>query len=171
MMSTRTASRVFIGVFAATLVLTGCGPAAEQDGPIPPATQTQRWEAVAGDEGSALVLLGEGDRQIFHLACLNGPSRMQAIADDFMVIGSEERMTLGAADEAFGLVADVERQGPGVQAEGAIDPSFLDHFARSEDISAVYGAQTVGPWPAPSQALRDGFVQACRTIAATASDA
>lgn len=112
------------------------------------------------------MLLGEGDRQVFHMACLNDPARLQVLADGFTVIGSEERMTLGAADEAFGLVADVERQGPGVQASGAIDPSFLDHFARSEDISAVYGAQTMGPWATPPQDLRQTFVRACREIAA-----
>ena len=169
MMSHRTTVRVFASVFAATVVLVGCAPAPGETAATPPGS-AQRWEAVAGDEGSALVLLGEGDRQVIHLACLNNPARLQVLADGFTVIGSEERMTLGAADEAFGLVADVQREGPGVQASGAIDPSFLDHLARTDDISAVYGAQTIGPWAAPPQDMRDPFIQACREIAATSSD-
>lgn len=169
-MDTRTPTRVFASVFAATLVLAGCSRATEQSSAsTPPAESTQtassqRWEAVSGAEGVALVLLAEGDRQIFHLACTTAPAQVQIIVSNASVIGSEERMTLGVADEAFGFVADTERTGPGVLATGAIDPAFLEHLARTTEISAVYGAQQIGPWPAPSQAQRDDFVASCSQI-------
>ena len=106
---------------------------------------------------------------MFHLACLDGPPRIQVIASEFTVIGSEERLTLGAADEAFGFVADTMREGPGVQAEAAIDPSLLEHLARTDDIAAVYGAQQVGPYPAPPQDVTDAFVTGCRGLSSAAA--
>lgn len=168
-MSTRAATRSFAAAFAATLVLTGCGPgesAPEDAGTqAPPPENARHWVLVDSDQGAALVLLGEGDRQVLHLACLAEPARMQVIASDFTVIGSEERLTLGVAGEAFGLVADVEREGPGVQAEAAIDPAFLEHLARAPDISAVYGAQQIGPYPGPGEGERSAFVQRCAGLA------
>jgi len=168
-MSLRIASRVFVFAFAATLVLTGCerasAPADEAASPQPLPENVRRWTLVEGEEGAALALLGEGDRQVFHMACLAGPPRMQVIASEFTVIGSEERLTLGAADEAFGFVADTLREGPGVQAEAAIDPSLLEHLTRTGDIAAVYGAQQVGPYPAPAEGQIAGFVAGCRALA------
>ncbi len=163
-MSLRPAVRAFAASFAATLVLTGCGRADETSSEAPPPyVEASRltWTLVDGDEGAALVLLGEGDRQVLHLACLPDPARMQVIASDISVIGSEERLTLGVADEAFGFVADTMRGGPGVLAEATIDPQFLEHLSRTADISAIYGAQQVGPWPAPPEGQRLTFVQRC----------
>ena len=168
-MSLRIASRVFVFAFAATLVLTGCeratAPAEEAAAPQPLPENVRRWTLVEGEEGAALALLGEGDRQVFHMACLAGPPRMQVIASEFTVIGSEERLTLSAADEAFGFVADTLSEGPGVQAEAAIDPSLLEHLTRTGDIAAVYGAQQVGPYPAPAEDQIAGFVAGCRALA------
>lgn len=168
-MSLRIASRVFVFAFAATLVLTGCerasAPAEEAVAPEPLPENVRRWALVEGEEGAAIALLGEGDRQVFHMACLAGPPRMQVIASEFTVIGSEERLTLSAADEAFGFVADTLREGPGVQAEAAIDPSLLEHLTRTGDIAAVYGAQQVGPYPAPAEDQIAGFVAGCRALA------
>lgn len=165
----RTAARVFVFAFAATLVLTGCerasAPEDQAAAPQPLPENVRRWTLIEGDEGAAMALLGEGDRQVFHMACLAGPPRMQVIASEFTVIGSEERLTLGAADEAFGFVADTLREGPGVQAEAAIDPSLLDHLTRTEDVSAVYGAQQVGPYPAPTDDVMSAFVAGCRALA------
>ena len=170
-MHSQIAAHTFVALFVVTLVLTGCDaaePAADAQGDpaVVAPIATQRWELISDPSQAALVLLGEGDRQQFHLACLDQPPRMTVLASDFTVIGSEERLTLGAADEAFGFVADVERVGPGVQAEGAIDPSFLEHLTRSADISAVYGAQQVGPYPAPPSDQTAAFVAACRAIQA-----
>ena len=165
-MSSQIFAHTFVGLFVITLVLTGCeaaAPSAETTLDTA-AVPTQRWELISDASQAALVLLGEGDRQQFHLACLDRPARMTVLVSGITVIGSEERLTLGAADEAFGFVADVERSGPGVQAEAAIDPSFLEHLSRSSDISAVYGAQQVGPYPAPAPDQTAEFTGACRSI-------
>lgn len=177
-MNPRPIARAFAAAFAATLVMTGCEPAVEPDdapaAPTEPATPTEpaepalRWDMISSDEGSALVLLGEGDRQVFHLACLAEPARMAAIGQDFTVIGSEERLTLGVDNEAFGLVADTLREEPGVRAEGAIDPVLLERFLVTEEVSAVYGAQRVGPWDAPPETMRRDWVAACRDLAGIA---
>lgn len=168
-MSLRIASRVFVFAFAATLVLTGCErattPAEETTAPQPLPENVRRWTLIEGDDGVAMALLGEGDRQVLHMACLAGPSRMQVIASEFTVIGSEERLTMGAADEAFGFVADTQREGPGVQAEAAIDLSLLEHLTRTDEIAAVYGAQQVGPYPAPPEDVMSAFVAGCRALA------
>ena len=168
----RSITRVFAFAFAATLVLTGCERATEpsEPAPAPLPENVRRWVLIEGEQGAALTLLGEGDRQVFHLACLAEPARLQVIAAEATVIGSEERLTLGAADEAFGLVADVERGGPGVHAEAAIDPSFLDHLARTDDISAMYGAQQLGPYPAPTADDRARFIAGCRALVRAAAE-
>jgi hypothetical protein len=169
----RTAARAFVFAFAATLVLTGCeqasAPVDEPATPQPLPENVRSWVLLEGEEGVAIALLGEGERQVLHLACLAGPPRMQVIASEFTVIGSEERLTMGVADEAFGFVADTMREGPGVQAEAAIDPSMLEHMERTEDIGAVYGAQQVGPYPAPPPDVIAAFVEGCRGLAGAPS--
>ncbi|WP_029085892.1 hypothetical protein [Brevundimonas aveniformis] len=167
-MSLRVPVLVFAGMFVATLVLIGCDAADHSPAPAdedPAAGHLNlTWNDLASDEGTALVLLGEGNRQIFHMACLRADREMQIIASDFTVIGSEERMTMGIANEAFGFVADTQWTGSGVMARTAIDPSLLDHLARTSDLSVLYGIQQGGPWPAPSQDQRDGFILACAEI-------
>jgi len=54
-MNRRTPSRVFAAVFAATLVLAGCGPALGT-------TSTSRLQMISGDGGGVPVLLGAGGR-------------------------------------------------------------------------------------------------------------
>lgn len=162
-------ARTFAAAFAATLVLTGCdrAQAPAEPAPEPPAPDapTLRWETIASGEGAALMLLGEGDAQLFHLACLSSPARMTVQVPGFRVVGSEERLTLGVDGEAFGLVADTLSTQPGVRAEAAIDPEFLRRLPLSDDIGAMYGSQQAGPYPAPPDELTEGFVTACRDIA------
>lgn len=166
---TRLFARSFLSAFAATLVLTGCQEAGTSQPPAaPPAEAPEpalRWESVSGGEGEALVLLDGGDRPLLHLACLDGPARMTARALEFRRIGSEERLTLGVGGEAFLLVADPMREDPGVYAEGPIEPDLLDRFLTTTEISAVYGAQQLGPHAAPEPAQRERFVAGCREIA------
>lgn len=163
-------ARTFAAAFAATLVLTGCERAETpaEPAPEPPAAEApaMRWESIASGEGTALMLLGEGDAQLFHLACLSQPARMTVQVPAFRVVGSEERLTLGVDDEAFGFVADTMSDQPGVRAEAAIDPEFLRRLPLSDDIGAMYGSQQAGPFPAPPDDLTEGFVTACRDIAA-----
>lgn len=117
-MSLRVPVLVFAGMFVATLVLIGCdavdhSPAPAEEDPAA-GHLNLTWNDLASDEGTALVLTGEGNRQIFHMACLRADREMQIIASDFTVIGSEERMTMGIANEAFGFVADTQWTGGGV---------------------------------------------------------
>jgi len=173
-MSMRTPVLVFAGLFVATLVLVSCeAPAADEALPSPPpddmAITGQRWETLASHEGNALVLLGEGDRQIFHMACLNGDRELQIIASDFTVIGSEERMTMSVDNDAYGFVADTEWTGGGVMARNAIEPQFLDMLSRTTDLSVLYGTQQGGPWPAPSVEQRATFIAGCTEIANAAA--
>jgi len=172
-MSARDFARTFAAFFAATVVLTGCDRA-EDTPEAPPAPETPaapeaprlRWEPIASGEGSALMLLDQADNQVFHMACLSAPARMTVNVPGFTVIGSEERLTLGVDNEAFGLVADTLAEGPGVRAEAAIDPMLLDRLPRTEDISALYGTQQAGPYEAPDAETLANFVTACRDIAA-----
>lgn len=165
----RTPVLLFAGIFVATLVLTGCeAPSdtpARPDAATPPVADAGlRWEGLASDEGAALVLLGQGDRQVFHMACLSSDREMQIIASDFTVIGSEERMTMGIENEAYGFVADTEWTGGGVMARGSIDATLLGALSRTTEVSVLYGIQQGGPWPAPSADQRDTFIQVCTAI-------
>jgi hypothetical protein len=173
-MSMRTPVLVFAGLFVVTLVLVSCDASpADEALTRPPADDMavtgRRWETLAGHEGNALVLLGEGDRQIFHMACLSGDRELQIIASDFTVIGSEERMTMGVDNDAYGFVADVEWTGGGVMARNAIEPQFLQMLGRTTDLSVLYGTQQGGPWPAPSAEQRAAFIAGCTEIAGAAA--
>lgn len=175
-MTSRLPLHVFVCVFAITLVLTGCQAETEAgDTPTPTDATEQtrtRWDQLASDEGSALVLLGEGDRQIFHMACLRADREIQIIASDFTIIGSEERMTMGLDNDAYGFVADTEWTNGGVMARTAIEPSVLDALSRTDEVSVIYGVQQGGPWPAPSVQQRAAFIEGCNGIAvAPAADA
>lgn len=168
-MSLKAATRTFVSVFAATLVLTGCGQAPEAEtGASAEAADVQPlrvWRTIQGDDGVALALLGEGDRQIFHLACLRSPARMVVTAEEATVIGSEERLTLGVGQEAYLFVADTQSGRPGVQAEGPIDAGLLERLAEGVRVEAVYGAQRIGPFDLPMTDILAEFTQGCREIA------
>ena len=79
-MSARDFVRTFAAAFAATVVLTGCEPAADTpeapeaaDGPeaaAPPDAPQLRWEPIASGEGSALMLMDAGEVQVYQLASL-----------------------------------------------------------------------------------------------------
>lgn len=172
-MSLRDATQTFVFAFVATLVLTGC-----QEPSAPPETAAETaarlaaqapqatWVEITGADGAAVTLLGEGDRQLAHLACLSGPARVEVIDRTFTKVRSEERLTLGLDDEAFALVADLERETPGVVGVGTLDPALLDRLASARAISLVYGGQRSGPFEAPDAEVMGRFVTACRALAA-----
>lgn len=182
---TRLFARTFVSAFVMTTVLTGCQEAAGPGEAVDPreteaAAETQtapavepglRWEAISSGEGQALVLMDAGDRPLLHLACLRDPARLTARVSDFQRIGSEERMTLGVGDEAFLLVADPMLEEPGVYAEGPIPEDLLARLPATREISAVYGAQRLGPHQPPEPAQAETFVAGCREIAAGADAA
>jgi hypothetical protein len=130
--------------------------------PLAPAVT---WSTQVGGAGIALVLQGESGEELMRLACTRDPARMSVVVETFRAVGSEERLSLGVDDEPFVFVADPTAERPaGVQAEAPIEAELLDRFAGARQVSAVYGAQTLGPHPAPDRDLSERFAQACRQL-------
>lgn len=98
------------------------------------------------------------------LACRADTPAFQISVPGFEVIGSEDRLTVGAGDEAFAHVADLEAPGPGVTGGGPIEPDLIDRLARGEPVRAVYGAQSVGPLQAAQAETLAAFTERCRGL-------
>jgi len=166
----------FIGVFVATLVLTGCKPAEPAPTPEPPEpapaplpnpdprpSPDPNWQAVATGTAYALVRKENGADQI-RMSCARGPSRLVVWVAPFTAIGSEERLSVGFDDQVFATVADPTKPGPGVNAEGAIPTAELAALPTAKKVGFSYGAQTLTV-DAPVAALGEAFVEACRQAA------
>lgn len=106
-----------------------------------------------------LGFVDAGGVERLSLACENG--WMEIAVPEFRRIGSEDRLTVGAGDEAFAFVADLEAPGEGVVGSGAVDADLLARLARGEPVSAVYGRQTVGPLRAARPATLPAFAARC----------
>lgn len=137
-----------------------------QDAPAP-----QQAPAPAAAQPSALAdrlaFVDQAGAPRLLLDCLAAPSPvLRATVSGFRKIDSEDRLTVGAGDEAFALAADLSSPEAGIVASGVIDADLLRRISDGEPVSAVYGAQSVGPLhPAPG-VLPDGFVVRCRELAA-----
>ena len=99
------------------------------------------------------------------LSCRDAPAALHIVVPGFSPVSSEDRLTLGAGDEAFAHVADLDASGPGVTGGGAIDPELMDRLGRGEPVRAVYGAQTVGPLTAARPDELAAFAERCRGLA------
>lgn len=140
---------------------TNPGPAA----PAEPPAATSSWTRLSSGEGEVLRL-DEGGDVIASLVCRADGSGLHAATDRFQPVMSEERFTVGAGDEAFTLVANLEADRPrGVEASGAIPPDLLARIDDGEAISFNYGAQNLGPFPSIAASDRSAFTTACREIA------
>lgn len=164
------------GVLAATLLLAACGgdEAAEAPASDPAATvspsptgdpvlaewQARSWDLQSSGEGAALVFPTGGERAVT-LFCPEGANRLLVNVPAFRPVGSEERMTFGSGGEAHTLVADTrgDRQRGGVSGTGAV-PGNLAALLGGP-VSANYGSQDSGPYPAPPAGLVRSFVAAC----------
>ena len=125
--------------------------------PQPPAPPAQPADAT-----SALLTMVDASGAPALLLFCEGPARHLVIhAPGLTPIGSEDRLTLGAGDEAFAFVADLEAPGPGVTGGGVPEADLFDRMARGESVRAVYGAQTVGPVRAETPAALRAFVARC----------
>ena len=149
---------------AALLVaLAACGreaPPAPPEAPVAPETPA----STASAERLAFVD-GTGEPRLL-LDCLGGPRpTLRASVAGFEKIGSEDRLTIGAGNEAFALVADLSDPSPGVVASGAVDLDLLRCIGDRRPVSAVYGAQSVGPLRPADGIAPDGFVVRCRALA------
>lgn len=99
------------------------------------------------------------------LSCRADPAMLHIVVPGFTPVGSEDRLTLGAGDEAFAHVADLDASGPGVVGGGPIDADLMDRVGRGEPVHAVYGAQTVGPLTAAQPEALAAFAERCRGLA------
>jgi hypothetical protein len=103
-----------------------------------------------------------GGRLLLSLFCLETPSRLAVSAPGFLPIGSEDRFSLGLGNEPVTLVADPTRQAKGgVTGEGAVPDNFAETLRAAAQVSALYGTQRIGPFPAPDEALKEALVQSC----------
>ena len=123
------------------------------------------WSARVTGAGVSLVLSDAAGAPLLHLACVRDRAAMTAEVHGFEPIGSEERLTLGVGGEPFVCVADPTAERPsGVQAEAPIRAELLARLEDANEVSAVYGAQTLGPHLPPDPESTALFVSACRRI-------
>lgn len=120
------------------------------------------WETAAGGEGTALRLTEPGGRLLLSIACTGSPPRLAVSAPAFNPVGSEDRMSFGLGNEPLALVADPTRQSKGgVTGEGPVPEEFTRLLEAAGEVSAVYGTQSVGPVPAPADALKQMLAASC----------
>ncbi|HYC75014.1 hypothetical protein [Brevundimonas sp.] len=154
---------------AALLALAACGrnETAAPTEPAEPAPIPSKPPLVEPPETPAaaspgrLTLVDASGAPALHLSCDDRPGAIVIHVPGFEPIGSEDRLTLGAGDEAFAFVADLEASGPGVTAGGAPEADLFARMARGEPVRAVYGAQSVGPARAATPAALRAFVARC----------
>ena len=121
------------------------------------------WESAASSEGMSLRLVQPDGKLVLSLACLGRPAQLVATVPSFTAIASEDRFSLGIGTEPVTLVADPTRQTrPGLTAEGAVTEEVDRLFADADQVSAVYGSQQLGPYPAPNAALKEQFAETCQ---------
>ncbi|HYD28318.1 hypothetical protein [Brevundimonas sp.] len=154
---------------AALLGLAACGreeppaPAA----PVEPLPVPSKPPLVQPPEApTRMVFVDATGAERLQLACRDGDPAFQITVPGFEPIGSEDRLTLGAGDEAFAHVADLAAPGPGVTGGGPIDSDLIARLARGEPVRAVYGAQSVGPLQAARPDALAAFTERCRGLKA-----
>jgi hypothetical protein len=137
-------------------------PIAQQADAVPSTAPEQSgptWEATNSERGAVLRLIDPAGGLVMVLACRKERGLL-AVVPSFAQIGSEDRLTLGFGDEPVVLVVNSPREGnPGVTAEGAGPPAGVIEGAGR--VSAVYGAQKLGPLVSPPEALRKMLAGAC----------
>lgn len=145
----------------ALLGLAACGPDAAPAPATPEAPPIpSKPPLVQPPEAPArLAFVDVGGVERLSLACDDG--QMQVAVPGFQRIGSEDRLTVGAGNEAFAFAADLQAPGEGIVAGGAADADLLARLGRGEPVSAIYGRQTVGPLQAARPATLPAFAARC----------
>ena len=154
--------RRLVPVASATLMLAlaACDPAPRENRPVEPPPIPSKPPLVQPPEATdRLAFVDAGGAERLSLACRDG--QMTVTVPEFERIGSEDRLTVGAGDEAFAFAADLEAPGEGIIAGGAADADLLARLARGEPVSAIYGQQTVGPLQAAQPAALAPFAALC----------
>ena len=153
-------------LLAATLLgLAACGREEAPTAPAEPLPVPSKPPLVRSPEapvGMAFVDASGAER--LQIACRAEDPAFRITVPGFDPIASEDRLTLGAGDEAFAHAADLEASGSGVSGGGAIEAGLIDRLARGEPVRAVYGAQSVGPLQAAQPALLAAFTERCRGL-------
>lgn len=152
---------------AALLGLAACGrdEGAAPTAPIEPLPVPSKPPLVQPPSApTSLALVDASGVARVRLACRADDPAFQIVVPGFEIIGSEDRLTLGAGDEAFAHAADLRAGGPGVTGGGPIDLDLIDRLARGEPVRAVYGAQSVGPLRAAEPETLAAFAQRCRGL-------
>jgi hypothetical protein len=123
-----------------------------------------RWSAQLSGSEPVLTLFDADDAPLLRIAC-EEPARMVIEVETFHPVGSEERLSFGVDGEPFVFVADptADRRS-GVQAEAPIMTDLLDRFESAREVSAVYGAQSFGPYMPPDPESARQFVAGCRLL-------
>ena len=123
--------------------------------------QDAHWDLQSSGEGVALLRFAADRNTAMRLFCPAGKNQLLVNVPAFRPIGSEERMTIGSNDVAVALVAD-PRGDPGRGGVTAIGPVPDEVKALAQGpISASYGSQTSGPYPAVPDDIARRFVSAC----------
>lgn len=137
------------------------GPTAEPVGPAPPAPASTGWsfEQAGGEAG---LRLARGGRLVVRFWCTRSDGMLRVQGHALTSIPSEDRLTVGAGDEAHALTADLASRAVGVTAGGPIPPAWLDAVEAGGRLSLSYGAQTLGPLDAVPAAERAAFTAGCR---------
>ena len=161
-------------MICAVLIVASCDRSAES----PPAVETPglpvetplnqasvQWSSQVSGGGMSLTLSGAEGAPLLHIACVRNPAAMTIVGETFMPIGSEERLSFSVDDEPFVFVANLAANRPsGVEAQAPISADLLMRFEMAREVSAVYGAQQIGPFPPPDSDSIERFVAACRMI-------
>lgn len=116
------------------------------------------WSLSVTGGGLAIIHAPAGKEDLRIYCAADG--RIGAQAPTLRPIASEERFTLGAGNEAHVLVADPASGA--VVAEGPMNDALIATLGGGQPISASYGAQTLGPFAAPPEDLRNTFAANCR---------
>ena len=164
----------------AVLLLAGCGQAGspvapEASDPVAPevtdqvaqeagdplADEPAQWDMQSSGEGTALVVDDNAGYTVLRLFCPAGSDKLLVNVPGFDPIGSEERLSFGQGGEVEALVADSSGDSArgGVTGEGPV-PKNLEALL-SGRVSARYGAQVSGSYPAPPADLVTAFIGAC----------
>jgi hypothetical protein len=159
-----------LALIAAGLALAGCKPAPAarpEAAPTPAPAAAARWAFGVGKNSVEMAWVTDPStaEAPLSLVCARGEGLM-VIARTLRPIGSEDRLTLGAGDDAFALVA-IGVEDPSarlVRAAGPADEALLAAIASGRPISVSYGAQRYGPIPSPPEALRRAFADTCRKL-------
>lgn len=125
------------------------------------------WRLEISAAGASLTAPADARGAVeLRIACVLHPAMMTVATEATATIGSEERFTLGVDGELYVFVAAAENPPPvGVHAERPIEAEVLRALEGAREIHAVYGATSLGPFPAPQAVDRTSFTTACRQIA------